>query len=441
MGFGGSSEAFIQGALIFGVITLFLMPVMISVLMTPATEEFDTNPTVSQDRLDEFNTAYMNFTTNGSKKEQPWALTGIYTPYSGGTYHYTPDGWLYGEVIPSYSPEQYKGTAGEYTVVRGMGGTANTDDRFTGVLYTYTTSATLDGHNRGDAYTYVTMDITKQSEIFFTEQLKHTVSNPVGGGFYYEYTGYRYCFQALESGYTSYTDADGNKGITKLNATTSSLSLIWYNYASQTGISGQLILSGSDYGVSQLTAGDIVSAFNSSTNTAKFEMHFNGIPMFIYIRVDPYMTRQGLTVEECYNQGFWSIMVSSLSTDPQDYYTSDFSFTPEKILDTAIALMSFNMDEYDMSDTMRILSSLVFNMVLLTMLLAIGLKNPKILLIAGIAALVVLVQDYLVMIGEAVMNFVNAVIEFFQNIADSFQWPPEIDISIDTEEWDWWPWN
>lgn len=455
MGFGGTSEGFIQGALIFGAIAIFLMPVMISVFMSPDLSEIDTDPLVSEETIEDFNTAYTNFTSNGSKKEQPWALTGIFTPYSGGTYHYTPDGWLYGELITSYSPTQYTGRDA-YTVVRGMNGVENTPGNETGVIYTYATNNTMNGNNKGDAYTYVTMDVSQQSDIFFTDQLKRQS----GQGFYYEYTGYRYSFQPLESGYTQYTDADGNKGITKMNATTSSMSLIWYNFATQSGISGQLILSGSDYGVSYLTAADIVSAFSSATNTARFEMTFNGVPMFIYIQIDPSKTYQGVSVEECYNSGYWSIMVSSLSTDPNDYYTSGFSFSPEKILDTAIALLTFNLDEYDMSPTMRVIASVVFDMVLLTMLLAIGLKNPQVLVIAGIAALIVAGQDFITEFISIITEGVNAFVQWAQGIIDgiagffnalkeiyeevtgalsNWEWPPDVDVGVNPDDWDWWP--
>lgn len=455
MGFGGSSEAFIQGSLIFGVVVLFMMPVMISTFISPDLDE-DTERLASEDIINKFNTAYTNFTSNGSKKEQPWALTGIYTPYMGGQYHYTPDGWLYGELVTEYTPTQYTDSPSEYTVVRGMNGVENTPENTTGVIYTYATNNTMDGHKRGDAYTYVTMDVEQQSNIFFTDQLKRQS----GQGFYYEYTGYRYAFQPLESGYTSYTDADGNQGVTKMNASTSSLSLIWYNFATQSGISGQLILSGSDYGVSYLTSADIISAFNSATNTARFEMSFNGVPMFVYIKIDPSKTYAGASVEQCYNEGYWSLMVSSLSTNPNDYYTAGFSFSPEKILDTAIALFTFNMDDYDLSPTMRIIASVVFNMVLLTMLLAIGLKNPHILVIAGIAALIVAGQEFITDFINGFNNFVNGFLQWAEGIINGiagffeavkqiweevtgalsdWSWPPDVDVSLNPSDWDFWP--
>lgn len=414
-GGGGGSESYIQGALIFGFVVLFLMPTMISIFMEGNSE--DLNKYASQDTIDELLESYNNFTNNSSVKEEPWALTGIYTPYLGGDnpYHYSSDGWLYGSLVTSYTPTQYAQQRGAYTVVQGMYGVANTDTNMTGKVYTYQTDNTLDGHKKGDAYVYVTMDKSQQSDIFFTDQLKQTQ----GKGFYYEYSGYRYCWQPLQDGYTQFTDANGEIGVTKINATTSSLSLIWYNFVGQSGISGQLIISGSDQGVAYLTAQDIIKAFNSNTNTARFEMQFNGIPMIIYIRVDPYMTHNGKSIEECYNEGWWSIMVASLSTNPVDYYSSSYSISPEKIWDTTISLLTFNMDDYDMSPTMRTIASLVFCGVLLTMVISIAITHPAVLLIAAIAGLIALVTEFL----------------------GGFTWPPDLSgITPDIETPEWWPW-
>lgn len=397
LGGGGSSESYIQGALIFGVMILFLMPTMMSIFMTQSSE--DLNTYASEDTIDDLLNAYNNFTNNSVVQEQPWALTGIYEPYLGGSYRYTTDGWLYGSLVTAYAPSQYQGTPQRFKVVQGMDGienSTNTTD-MTGKVYTYQVAegtTTYDGHKNGDIYTYVVMDKEHKSDIFFTDQLKKTK----GQGFYYEYSGWRYCWQPLQDGYTPYKyteDGEEKTGYTKINATTSSLSLIWYSFVNQSGISGQLILSGSDQGVAYLTAQDIIKAFNSSTNTARFELQFNGVPMIIYIRIDPSMTHDGHSIEECYNEGWWSIMVASLSTNPVDYYSSSYSISPEKIWDTTISLLTFNLDDYDLSPTMRTIASLVFCGTLMTMVLAIGLANPKVLLIAGIAALVAIVIDFL----------------------------------------------
>lgn len=401
MGFGGSSEGFVQGAIIFGAIVLFFMPVMISMFMpTEDTEQY-----VSENVMDSVFESYYNFTGQNNKKEQPWALTGIYEPYLGGDYHYTDDGWLYGRLITRYTPTQYLGTDQQHTVVKGMNGTEN--DKIS--VYTYASDVSKIGHAKGDVYTYVVMDKAYQSEIFFTDQLKKTA----GQGFYYEYTGYRYAFQPLEDGYTVYTDANGDKQVTKMSATTSSLSLIWYNFLSQSGISGQLIISGQDFGVAYLTAADIVRAFNSANNTARFEMSFDGVPMAIYIRIDPIMS-QTYSVEQCYNEGYWSIMVASLSTGATTYYTADYAISPDKLWDTTVNLLTFNLDNYNINGTMKVVASLVFVLVLLSMLVAIGINHPTVLVIAGIAGLIVAAQEFF----ASIIDFFADVGEYLSSIGD-----------------------
>lgn len=69
------------------------------------------------------------------------------------------------------------------------------------------------------------MDITQQSSIFITSGGKHAMDN---GTFYYEFDGYRYSFSPLES-------YKYNKDL-KIDQKTSSCSLIWYRYTTDSGI-------------------------------------------------------------------------------------------------------------------------------------------------------------------------------------------------------------
>lgn len=397
------------------------MPLMIGIF---APEVSETEELASEDIRDEVFQSYLNF-TGSARKEQPWALTGIYKPYTGGSYQYTPDGWLNGGMIKSYTPTQYVDREQAYTVVRGMDGIQ--DNPESNVIYTYRLtktvnnetvidreSTTYDGHKNGDVYTYVTMDASYKSDIFFTEQLKRTQ----GQYFYYEFTGLRYCFQPLQEGYTI-TYENGKSVATKLSATSSSLSLIWYDFASQSGVSGQLIISGSDKGVSQITAEELVRAFNSTTNTARFELNFNGVPMGVYVRIDPSMTSQGVSIEECYNKGYWSVMVASYSTSAVDQTAASSPFSPEKMWNTAIDLLTFNLDDYSLSPTMSIVASLTFDLILLAMILAIGINHPAVLIIASVAALIIAAQDFI----DQVIIFFQNIVDFFLDIGSSISWP------------------
>ena len=362
---GGVDSDFTYGMIIFAVAVLFLLPTFMTVYAGGQAE--------ADENVEDLLSDYYDFTGTNAVSESVWALTGIYTPYTGTTtYGYTDDGWLYGSVVGdgtgSYTPDQYLGSSQTYSVQRGDDG-----------LYRYT-SETADGHVAGDLYTNVSFDTGAKSDIFFTEAGK--VES--GDFFYYDYTGYRYAFQPL----ANYNGKDSSGNPVPIVANSTSLSLIWYEYYGNSGISGQLILSGSDGGVAYLTARQIVTAFSSTTSTATFSMTFNNVDMRIHIRIDPFYLSQGYSIEQCYNLGYWSIMVSSLSTDIDAYNTTEYSFNLYNVFDTLIDLFTFNTAEYGISGTMGTIASLVLVIPLYAALIVIGMNFYPALIFAGILAVI-----------------------------------------------------
>lgn len=427
-----SEQKFIQKWVIVAVMVIFLMPVLIGMYFPKEVGDGEYfNTYASEETISDMSNSYFAFTEGkGSTTEMPWTLTGIYTPFtnspgSNSAYRYTSDGWLYGSLVENYSPSQYNvaTTTPEYPAktwdsryrvlyqeekdgshVYRYGLTEQTYNGATISSLDLDNDMTQDGKKDGDLYTYVTMDVNQQSEIFFTSSLKQTNNQY----FYYEYTGYRYAFQPLSDYYIRGTDGTP----IKTTATNTSLSLIWYNFIGNSGISGQLVLTGSDSGVDYITATEIVTAFNSINNTAKFTMNFNGCDMNVYIRINPAYTSQGWSIEDCYNYGWWSIMVSSVTADMSAYTTPSNPINLEKIWETLMDLFMFNMNDYPLSPIMQIFASLVITVVLYSTLLAMGAHNPKLLLIVGALALI-----------QAITSFINGL---------------DIDLSFDVG--DWWPW-
>lgn len=425
-----AEQTFIQKWVITAILMIFLMPVLINMFFPPTQEDFF-NTYASEETMNEMSESYFAFTEGrGSTTEMPWTLTGIYTPYTGGSYNYTQDGWLYGSIVKNYSPSQYSVTQGMQEQNPTKYPTVTYDSRYR-VLYqdekdgshvyrygltemqysgatipslNLTNDQTQDGHINGDLYSYVTMDVSQQSDIFFTSNLKQTNNQY----FYYTYTGYRYAFQPLSDYYIRGTDGSA----IRTNAVNTSLSLIWYNFVGQSGISGQLVLTGSDSGVDYITASEIVTAFNSVNNTAKFTMNFNGCDMNIYIRINPYYTSQGWSIEDCYNNGWWSILVSSVTADMSAYTTPANPLNLEDIWDTLMNLFMFDMSDYSMSPIMQIFTSLVITLVLYSTLLTFCVHNPKLLIIVAAIALI-----------QTITAFINGL---------------DIDMSFDVS--DWIPW-
>ena len=393
MGSGGDSS-FTFKTLIFAIVLLFTLPMMLNVFVPQMADEVD------QDALME---DYYDFTgaSRGKTEEAVWVLTGIYTPYEGGAYGYTDDGWIYGSRVDYNKPTQYQDTNRQFDVIR--------DDK-NGIYYyasdsadyqESTTVTTMDGetktinaatgHKKGDMYTSIVFDKAYKSDIFFSKSLKYgqngqqyqddTGREP----FYYEYTGYRYAFQPTADMFT--VDADGNK--INVTATTSSLSLIWYSYYRSDGLSGQLVISGNDSGVSYLTSDQIIRAFDSTTSTARFEMTFNGgVQMGIYIKIDPYELANGRTVEECYNLGYWSVMVTSLSTSFDAYSGTDFTLNIYNIFDTIIKLMTFDYHTFNMSPLMGLICSFVIVIPLYAGLISLALGSWQAMAVVSLIGVV-----------------------------------------------------
>lgn len=367
-GGGGGDTRFTYGMLMFSIVVMVLLSMFIPIFCPKIM------PTEDNSTLSELNEQYRNFTGTNPTSEAIWGLTGIYTPYGVDkdgnpttTYGHTEDGWLYGQRIINYTPSQYRDDSTCYSV----------EYNETNKMYYYTDdSATLNQHSAGDVYGNVVMDVNKKSDMFFTTSGKVDT----GDFYYYKYNGYRYSFQPL----TPYVTVDGDGAQRDVVPNTSSLSLIWYDYYGSSGIAGQLIITGSDSGVAYLTAAQIVSAFNSDTSTSKFTMTFNGVDMYISIRLDPTKLTSGFSVESCYNLGYWSIMVSSRSIDTSAYASADYEFSPTAIFETMIDLFTFNMSDYGLDGLAATLASLCIIIPLLIALMSIGMNNYPVIIFAGI---------------------------------------------------------
>lgn len=387
MGLAGGNSEYAHKALIFSLAIMILLPLFLG---------FFAPGTYNGASEDEVLAGYERMTgQKADTKIAVWPLTGIYTPFTGQfydndaeqiiTYGYTPDGWLYGTEVKSYSPSQYRNTSETYTVYKADDGVfrywSDSED-YNEEYGTGHKGRVMNGDDveyRGDLYTEVNFDALRKSDIFFTEASR--VEDNLGH-FKYDYTGYRMAFQPISS--YNVQDADGN--IRPVVATTTSLSLCWYQYANQSGVTGQLVLSGSNGGIAYINAAQILSAFNSNTNTAAFEMVFNGVNMTIHIRVDPVYTNLGWTIEQCYNAGYWSIMVTSLSVDSTAYTGTDNSNNPMQMFETMIDLLTFNLNDYDMSPWLQYLCYFFFIAPLYISLIVLCLDNAYLWILVGLLA-------------------------------------------------------
>lgn len=384
---GGGNTGFAFSMIMFAAVTSILLSIFIPIYAPKAIPSDSENPTLS-----DLENQYQEFTGSLPASEAVWGLKGIYTPYGqdyngnpSNDWGYTEDGWIYGQKVVNYTPSQYSNNATAYSVryddTKGLYYYTNTSE-------TVSNNATggVNQHKAGDLYGAVVMDAEKKSEIFFSTSGK----TEMDGKFYYQFSGLRYAFAPIQE----YTAMGSNGDPIEVIPNKTSLSLIWYQYYTQSGIAGQLVISGSDRGVGYITGAQIVSSFNPAVYTSKFNMTFNGVDMILSIRLDPYYITNGMSVEDCYNNGFWSIMVSSKSVDTSSYVAADYKFNPTEIFDTMIDLFTFNMEDYGLSGMTATLASMLIVVPLFISLIAIGLDNYIVVIMAGIYAAIVAISKW-----------------------------------------------
>ena len=377
MELGGSSGngVFIKRSLTGAILTMFLMAAFLSLFLPSYGGES------MEEELDSLTQGYYDMTGSSPVSEEVWALSGIYTPYgkdkNGGdstAWGTTSDGWVYGARIVNYSPSQLDNLNSgkeDYTV--------QYDDE-TGLYYYIQRGADLedsitagdpDDPKSGTLYTAVTMDEQHRSSIFFTSGGKQQSED----GTWYNFTGYRYVWQPLRD-YKASNDLDVDK-------TTTSLSMVWYAYpGTDGGLSSQLMLCGSDSGLSYITTKEITESFNSSTFASKLTMIFNGIDMYVHIKLNPYAIQfGGLSPAEAFSYGYWSIMVTSPSVTTDTGGFTLQAFSPDRLAEIVFNLLTFSMDGYGLSGVASTLCSLFFTVGFYTSLIAICLEHVHLLIL------------------------------------------------------------
>lgn len=386
-GSGGSGESsWLFGWVLIASIILFVSSLaMITFLPEKVTsEDWSTEVASIED------TYYRTTGERSTSEMNIWSLKGVYTPYDGNNVGYTDDGWIYGERVYSFSPSQY-----DASNTAGISTSNLTIKQADNGLWYYSSAPsyrsdivvaqwggdnnnTVQNPDTATVCSMVVFDEDHVSDTFFTTASKRTQ----GTNYYYAFTGYRYVYGPLSDYYISV----GGEA-TQVNHSTTSLSLIWYKYTTYSGISGQLTISGSDSGLSYLTADDIVREFNSHNYSSTFDMQFNGVVMHLVIYMDP-MFLQSMSVAEAYNAGYWSVLVYSDAV-AKDLVSTTYDLSAENIVSTAIGIFTFNLAEkYNVDGWEAFLFSLFFTMVFYSVALVVCLGHVHLMIALGFLALV-----------------------------------------------------
>lgn len=291
----------------------------IQIMFVEASSDYD------YDDIQAYRNQLISFSGETMMNNNPWVLTHVYTPWnpSQDPASHFDDGWLFGEDITDYAdigksadihmdPAQKSNTPITFTRER-----ASFEEADGTKLWARIPVISWIGTSLGfDPYTY-----------------RDVVANN------WNYTGYRYVMDPT----LPFKDDEAS-------VRDGSLSLVWYSYNAQEGISGGLDVYGGEIKLASYSAYDIINDYNSASSFASvYDFDFSGTHLNLSIRFDPVAIENGTPLMQAWSQGQWSYAISSVSAGNfLDIENSNaYSVTVGGLADTFVKIFTFNLPDFD----------------------------------------------------------------------------------------------
>lgn len=321
----GSSDGLFFRVAIFATVLSITVTALFSIILPGVTTEY------SYEDFTNERDSVMSFTGDNMINSNPWKLVQVTTPYTIGTdYNVDDSGFLYGSSVDyadiGSSVFRMDNTQRSGTTLNQSNETVTVTE--TEVKWQYRNNITKWAAIPGAV---VLSNITGRPVEFFT-----TTTNEVDYPTW-QHTGYRYVLKPmLPFKDDTSSSVDG------------SLSLVWYKSPNGSqGISGGLVIYGNNRTIiSNYSATDIISDYNTSSGySTKYNFTFDGIPLSLNIRFDPEVINGSASLEDAWDNGSWSIAITSVSAgnflDLQD--SSSFTTSLGSIVNTFINIYKFDI--------------------------------------------------------------------------------------------------
>ena len=301
-----------------------------------------------------YKTELTTFSGGQLVNDNPWVLNGVYTPFTPATValedipdHIERDGdrttgWLFGEKIENYA---YLGQVADIKLDPNQKSNQllTVGDPFN---YEYRNGKSWWNGGNDAGITILNPDLVK----WFS---RNTGIGNIDDNYGYEtisgsannwnYTGYRYTFDPVLPFNSEASTKDGR------------LSLVWYQIPNDTGLSGALEIYGDknheQIKLGSISAADIVSTFYRSSEgyVHVFDFNFEGTHLNLTIRFDPTVYNTYDTLQAAWDDGAWSMAVSSVSAgnffDVEN--SNAFNVTAGSMLDTFVQIYTFDYPHFD----------------------------------------------------------------------------------------------
>lgn len=312
MGYGGDYQVLTRIA-VFGITMSVVCTAMIAVIFAA-----DANGDYDFDTIQEYREELSQFTGESMLNQTPWVLSAVYTPWlfeDGLEGHITDDNWLYGEAITSSEPDPDDPDALYYPYIGKSSRIKLDPEQKSSVLLSV----------GDDTYDYIYENglqwwaqqygvpeflalgpvgwLAHRGIINLADALgvdTHTYDTKSVGT--WNYTGYRYVFDPT----LPFADAE-----TK-SVKDGALSIVWYTFNGQEGLSGALDVYGGNVLLGSYSATDIISAYNTNSGYAvHYDFDFQGTQLELYIQFDEDVIQSGVPLIQAWTDGQWSMAISS----------------------------------------------------------------------------------------------------------------------------------
>lgn len=319
-------DATLMQVAIFGIAMSLICTLGIQIMFVEASSDYD------YEDIQAYRDDLIRFSGESMINNSPWVLTGVFTPWDpAGEVKYR-NGWLYGEEIDNYpglntsaaikmDPEK-KSTV-PITFTREQASYTEQDGtKWWGSIPLIKDLGTLLGF---DPYNYKDVPVNN-----------------------WNYTGYRYEMTPTLPFAENEDTASARDG---------SLSLIWYSYNGQEGISGGLDIyagrtpaSSDVIKLASYSATDIIADYNATSAFATvYDFDFEGTHLNLSIKFEPDAIESGMPLMQAWTEGRWSYAISSVSAgnflDIQN--SAAFSDTMGGMLNTFVKIYSFDMPQFN----------------------------------------------------------------------------------------------
>lgn len=319
---------------VWGIAISMIATVMISVLVVSDGSDY------SNDEINAYRDDLIRFSGESMLNQSPWVLSHVYTPWDPSTSaadHVDPDGWLYGSEITDYA------IGGESQLKKSADIRLDPGQK-SSVPLTYTSDAAEFTVKSGTKWWYYQGIFGSTALISdIVAQFKDPYEYATISADNWNYTGYRYVFDPTLPFTAANTDESGD---VKTSTRDGALSLVWYNYGGQEGLSGGLDVYGGNVLLASYSASDIIAGYQSASGYATtYDFDFQGTILTLSIRFDQNVIESGTTLMQAWTAGDWSMAISSASAG--NFFDIDdsnaFSVTAGGMISTFIQIFTFSL--------------------------------------------------------------------------------------------------